>query len=76
MKMKALLFFETLVTSVTIYVPEDLHHRSRELRASKACWTDRVGGDCIGDREDDDDNDNCDSGGYVDDDDIQTQPQK
>jgi len=35
-----------------------------------------LGGDCIGDREDDDDNDNCDSGGYVDDDDIQTQPQK
>ena len=32
-----------------------------------------VGG-CIGDREDD--NDNCDSGGYVDYDGIQPQPQK
>ena len=64
MKMKALLFFETLITiyqSTRRQVPENLQinrHRSKQLRAGKACWRNRVVGVCIGGRKDDDNNNN------------------
>jgi len=79
MKMKVLLFFETLVTiyqSTQHHVPEDMQinrHRSKEVKTGEVCWRDRVGSVCGGGRkddDDDDDNDDCDSDGYVDDDDT------
>jgi len=71
MKIKALLFFETLVTiyqSTRHHVSEDMQINllgSKELRAGKACRRDRVGVVCGGRRKDDDDDD-YDSGDYVD----------